>query len=209
MNINKMKNNRIYLTLAFFTIFACNNSDNKSDEKKIDSSLLIIDSISVTNSQINLPDEYGKLILDCIVSKDFEKFTNLLVKENEIIELISKSEIDEEEQKKARLEFDDLNKKILIESKKDFDQAIKMAENDGIIWKNVSFKSCDYNIVKENGITRMKLLIKFNYNDSEYQIKSRENVLINQSWKSLGNLKYSNGLKENQVQSYNDSASYN
>ena len=139
-----------------------------------------------TENKSSTPEEVSMTIISDLSKKDYAAYSNLIMSKEELVKLINASTSADKEKSLAKA--DDASKKILSDSKKNFDKTIADIEAEGILIDQINYKSCKPEIKNKNGNECLNLQIVFDFKGNEYTVFCRELFKPANGWKVTGNL---------------------
>ena len=143
-----------------------------------------------TGSKSSTPEDVSATIIYDLSKKDYADYSNLIISKDELTKITNScTALDKE---KLLTEVDATSKKILSDTKKNFDKTIADIEAEGIVMEKIIYISCKYEIINKNGNDHLDLEIKFDFKGNEYTLFCKALFKPNSDWKVTGNLSFKN-----------------
>lgn len=134
----------------------------------------------------------SKSTIKALSAKDSMALQRLMVTEEEYLELVTGTERYKAATEAKQKETVDRAKHYMEETHfntmREFREMTTEGEQNGIVWANISYESCNYSVDHNAGMELASLKIVFSYNGKKYTIVN-ENVLhVGYKWRYLGSI---------------------
>jgi hypothetical protein len=141
---------------------------------------------SACSSAPKTPEEFGQAIFEAIKSKNEKDFRALYLTEDELNDIIDRSNLSEDEKNQERgraIGLDKAMEKLAIES---FEGLERLSMNYSIDWSKANFKKVDVILAEHIGIQGAHFMdVYFEYNGFEYALHIYDCWETENGWKTF------------------------
>lgn len=141
---------------------------------------------SACSSAPKTPEEFGQAIFEAVKSKNEKDFRALYLTEDELNDIIDRSNLSEDEKNQERgraIGLDKAMEKLAIES---FEGLERLSMNYSIDWSKANFKKVDVILAEHIGIQGAHFMdVYFEYNGFEYALHIYDCWETENGWKTF------------------------